>query len=448
MISNSEKHNFKIPEPEGKSIKMTLLKGKALLSAGSIILTAGTALIALTLFSCEPSHPPEVAVKQETAGGTQNETKSEIQIRAEKLLSRANRLKEQAEIKEAPLNDLAFPFYENGNTYLRAAKSKIVHKDYLNAIPLLEKSIKNYQIAIEATEFNEEQFNNYIKKAKRNLEAIKEKFEESGMAWERTSELKSYIHRAEYLFRNNEFARAQKQAKNAYELSENMKSQISDFINTANEAKRLLAKTHLAKAEQKYNQEREYLERFVPYYALKIKTALSQASSHYENGQYDDAINKAREADSLLNFAIEKMQPFKVKYLKILDNLNKTEANINEAITKYNANETVPELVNETWRVYHQAKTQLEHSLDKALSTSNHAFILSETLLKEARSRSLQAHSYTVRKGDCLWKIAQKIYGDPTMWKAIYKLNKDKIKDPNRIYPNQVFELPPEHSEK
>jgi len=44
--------------------------------------------------------------------------------------------------------------------------------------------------------------------------------------------------------------------------------------------------------------------------------------------------------------------------------------------------------------------------------------------------------------GDCLWKIAQKYYGDPYKWKYIYEANKPYIKDPRVIFPKQILEIP------
>jgi len=53
--------------------------------------------------------------------------------------------------------------------------------------------------------------------------------------------------------------------------------------------------------------------------------------------------------------------------------------------------------------------------------------------------------SYKVVKGDHLWGIARKKehYGNGFAWPVIYKANRDNIKNPDLIYPNQVFSIPP-----
>jgi nucleoid-associated protein YgaU len=50
---------------------------------------------------------------------------------------------------------------------------------------------------------------------------------------------------------------------------------------------------------------------------------------------------------------------------------------------------------------------------------------------------------YVVIKGDYLWKISKKddIYGDPYQWIRIYCVNKDQIKDPDVIHPEQVLNI-------
>lgn len=51
---------------------------------------------------------------------------------------------------------------------------------------------------------------------------------------------------------------------------------------------------------------------------------------------------------------------------------------------------------------------------------------------------------YTVIPGDYLGLIASylSIYSNAKRWPEIYEANKDKIKDPDWIYPNQVFVIP------
>ena len=53
------------------------------------------------------------------------------------------------------------------------------------------------------------------------------------------------------------------------------------------------------------------------------------------------------------------------------------------------------------------------------------------------------AQTYTVKRGDSLWKIAQTYLRRGARWTEIYNLNKSTIgSNPNLIYPGQVFNLP------
>ncbi len=50
--------------------------------------------------------------------------------------------------------------------------------------------------------------------------------------------------------------------------------------------------------------------------------------------------------------------------------------------------------------------------------------------------------TYTVKSGDSLSKIAKKFYGDGGKWNRIYKANKSKISDPNRLKAGTKLVIP------
>ncbi len=48
----------------------------------------------------------------------------------------------------------------------------------------------------------------------------------------------------------------------------------------------------------------------------------------------------------------------------------------------------------------------------------------------------------TVSRGDSLWRISHLTYGAGTRYAVIYKANREQIRNPNLIYPGQIFVLP------
>jgi nucleoid-associated protein YgaU len=54
------------------------------------------------------------------------------------------------------------------------------------------------------------------------------------------------------------------------------------------------------------------------------------------------------------------------------------------------------------------------------------------------------AGAYTVRTGDSLWRIASRedVYGRGARWERLYEANRDRIRDPDRIYPGQEIQIP------
>jgi hypothetical protein len=53
-----------------------------------------------------------------------------------------------------------------------------------------------------------------------------------------------------------------------------------------------------------------------------------------------------------------------------------------------------------------------------------------------------------ISRGDNLWRISQRIYGSGYRYTVIYGANKDQIRNPNLIYPGQVFVLPGDQDPK
>jgi nucleoid-associated protein YgaU len=47
-----------------------------------------------------------------------------------------------------------------------------------------------------------------------------------------------------------------------------------------------------------------------------------------------------------------------------------------------------------------------------------------------------------IERGDSLWAISRRTYGEGDRYTAIYDANQDQIRDPDLIYPGQVFVLP------
>ena len=71
--------------------------------------------------------------------------------------------------------------------------------------------------------------------------------------------------------------------------------------------------------------------------------------------------------------------------------------------------------------------------------------VLQRIALPLARTKAAEpapGQSYVVERGNSLWQIARRVYGAGTRYTVIYSANPNQIRDPNLIYPGQVFKLP------
>ena len=63
-------------------------------------------------------------------------------------------------------------------------------------------------------------------------------------------------------------------------------------------------------------------------------------------------------------------------------------------------------------------------------------------LREQIAQGELGDNQLTVQTGNNLWKLAESIYGEGVRYTLIYQANLDAIRDPDLIYPGQIFKIP------
>ncbi|WP_156995408.1 LysM peptidoglycan-binding domain-containing protein, partial [Elstera litoralis] len=61
----------------------------------------------------------------------------------------------------------------------------------------------------------------------------------------------------------------------------------------------------------------------------------------------------------------------------------------------------------------------------------------------EQISLAPEGNRVVVQPGNSLWRIARRAYGGGVQYTVIFRANAEQIRDPDLIYPGQVFSLPP-----
>lgn len=61
-----------------------------------------------------------------------------------------------------------------------------------------------------------------------------------------------------------------------------------------------------------------------------------------------------------------------------------------------------------------------------------------------APAPAVSVRAVTVQEGDTLWAISQDRYGDGVLYVRVFEANRKAIRDPDLIYPGQVFTIPQE----
>jgi nucleoid-associated protein YgaU len=85
---------------------------------------------------------------------------------------------------------------------------------------------------------------------------------------------------------------------------------------------------------------------------------------------------------------------------------------------------------------------QLELRVDQLAASGRVAQRVALPFTQGAAMEPAPGQSYVVQRGNNLWRIAQRAYGAGTRYVIIYSANPDQIRNPDKIYPGQIFKIP------
>ena len=127
-----------------------------------------------------------------------------------------------------------------------------------------------------------------------------------------------------------------------------------------------------------------------------------------------------------------------------------TPENVKQEVQNHglNARDLNIEVQGDKVKVSGQAGTE-EEAEKIALSIGNTIGVSQvDTSGLQVQKPGAEAQMYTVQKGDTLWKIAEKFYGDGSKYPEIVKANSPPVKNPDLIQPGWVLRIPPQAGSK
>jgi nucleoid-associated protein YgaU len=212
-------------------------------------------------------------------------------------------------------------------------------------------------------------------------------------------------------------------------------------------------------------------QKYAPDKYMSAEEALNQANQLMEQKKYKQARKKALEALKLSREAeaasatsrntasLDAKEMYDLA-LAAVNSANQAGADTYAQAQMRDARNTLAE-AKKTYDAgdYQAAKQLAEAALEKARAAE--AAAKQEEATRQAQAAQQAAEiagpaaqprpyptEHVVIKGESLWWIAEykQIYDDPFQWPLIYKANRSKIKDPDLIFPDQVFTItrPPE----
>ncbi len=137
----------------------------------------------------------------------------------------------------------------------------------------------------------------------------------------------------------------------------------------------------------------------------------------------------AKKAEAIAETSLEVSKKAERTAIEALNSAKKAEAAANKSIS--GANTAI--------KAANKAVANTNNAIDKINR-------LAEKLRREREEeeKRREVKTYRVKRGDSLMAIAAKasVYGNASLWKKLFKANRDKIKNPNLIHPGLVLSVP------
>lgn len=185
---------------------------------------------------------------------------------------------------------------------------------------------------------------------------------------------------------------------------------------------------------------------------------MKNASENIVEAEKSIAEDNLRAAKNYIDYAAASILSAKMKDIKYLSEMKikKARESFDEINTDQNRKTHSPDL-NKIDSMIGQAASLFEKnnyndadkSADEALALIDKIKISlqQDSVVTETDNSDENLKQYTVKYNpknrDCLWKIALREYKRADLWPLIYAANRDKIKDPDLIFPGQKFVIPP-----
>jgi len=215
------------------------------------------------------------------------------------------------------------------------------------------------------------------------------------------------LNGAESALEQNNITDAELRVEQADKLikGSNVKMKKNSAVAAIEKADKLLGEAREKDSDKKY---KENLD--------KAGTVIDQGKSSIESEKFNDAITSAEEAETIISAV-----------------LNSMEAAAADLAVKSDADE------------HKEDGTVTDEKTTDTAETKDTAVVEEE---KKAEPDKTYVVQWRKKNTDCLWRIAETVYKDASLWPAIYLANRDQIKDPDLIFPGQKFIIPPKPQKK